>query len=81
MNRFLGGTGKAASTVRSIAGLMSSLSLVAVEDERIKKSFMPYRLALPRPKTDERIYLDRGQVQALVDAAEDRNKALIYTAA
>jgi integrase len=78
---FLGGTGKAASTVRSIAALLSSLSLAAVEDERIRKSFMPARLALPRAQADERVFLDSHQVQALVDAAEDRYKALIYTAA
>jgi len=78
---FLGGTGKAASTVRSIAALLSSLSLAAVEDERIKKSFIPARLALPRAKADERVFLDSTQVQALVDAAEDRDKALIFTAA
>jgi len=78
---FLIGTGKAASTVHSIAALLSSLSLAAVEDERIKKSFIPTRLALPRAKADERIFLDADQVQALVDAAQDRDKALIYTAA
>jgi integrase len=81
VNAFLGGTGKAASTVRSIAALLSSLSRVAVEDERIKKSFMPIRLSLPRAKADERVFLDEEQVQALVDAAEDRDKALIHTAA
>jgi integrase len=81
VNRFLGGTGKAASTVRSIAALVSSLSLAAVEDERIKKTFMPFRLSLPRAKADERIYLDHDQVHAIVDAAADREKALIYTAA
>jgi integrase len=78
---FLGGTGKAASTVRSIAALLSSLSLAAVEDERIKKSFIPARLALPRVEADTRIFLDLAQVQALVDHAEDRDKALIFTAA
>jgi integrase len=81
VNAFLGGTGKAASTVRSIAALLSSLSRVAVEDERIKKSFMPIRLSLPRAKADERVFLDEDQVQALVVAAEDRDKALIQTAA
>lgn len=78
---FLGGTDKAASTVRSIAALLSSLSLAAVEDERIKRSFMPARLALPRAQADERVFLDSDQVKALVDAAENRDKALIYTAA
>ena len=81
VNVFLSGTGKAASTVRSIAALLSSLSLAAVEDERIKKSFMPNRLTLPRAKADERIFLDAHQVDDLVDAAEDRDKALICTAA
>ena len=81
VNAFLGGTGKAPSTVRSIAALLSSLSRVAVDDERIRKSFMPSRLSLPRAKADERVFLDEEQVQALVDAAEDRDKALIQTAA
>jgi integrase len=78
---FLIGTGKAPSTVHSIAALLSSLSMAAVEDERIKKSFIPARLALPRANADERVFLDAAQVQALVNAAEDRDKALIFTAA
>jgi integrase len=81
VNAFLGGTGKAASTVRSIAALLSSLSRAAVEYEMIKKSFMPNRLSLPRAKADERVFLDEDQVRALVHAAEDRDKALIHTAA
>jgi len=81
INAFLGSTGKSASTVRSIAALMSSLSRVAVEDEKIKRSFMPNRLSLPRAKADERVFLDEDQVRALVHAAEDRDKALIHTAA
>jgi integrase len=81
INAFLGSTGKSASTVRSIAALLSSLSRVAVEDERIKRSFMPNHLSLPRAKADERVFLDEDQVRALVHAAEDRDKALIHTAA
>jgi integrase len=46
-----------------------------------QKSFMPARLALPRATADERVFLDPAQVQSLVNAAEDRDKAMIYTAA
>jgi len=81
INAFLGSSGKAASTVRSIAALLSSLSRVAVEDEKIRKSFMPNRLSLPRAKADERVFLDEDRVRALVHAADDRDKALIHTAA
>jgi len=60
---------------------LTRLSLAAVEDERIKKSFMPSKLSLPPEKPDEQVFLTSVQVEALVDAAEDRDKALIYTAA
>jgi len=47
IRQFLANTGKAPSTVRSLAALLSSISLAAVEDEKIRKTFMPSRLALP----------------------------------
>jgi len=71
----------APSTVTTIASLLSSLALSAVDNERIKRTFMPRRLSLPRAQADRRVFLTSGQVDRLVDAAEARDKALIFTAA
>ncbi len=81
LRQFLANTGKAPSTVRSLAALLSSISLAAVEDEKIRKTFMPSRLALPPERVQERVFLSVAQVAELVEAADDRNKALIHTAA
>ena len=81
IRQFLANTGKAPSTVRSLAALLSSISLAAVEDEKIRKTFMPSRLALPPERVQERVFLSVAQVAELVEAADDRNKALIHTAA
>jgi len=78
---FLARSEKKPSTVRTISALLSSISAAAVDDERIRKSFMPTKLALPREQADHRVFLKPEQVHALVEAAPERYQALIYTAA